>query len=217
MEYSEQHLALIAQCGSSEQSHVATRLLQDVPLYRHWEVSHSRLMRGVAARRQRPQQVHELKKVTFLTLHRKAPFEYLRDRQVQGQARRQLVRALFGTQEYTQCILREHTAYLSSAGSFLCADSLCGDLMRDSAFSEALEHYENSYNEYYRAYCDSLLAEQAGEIAPVQALLPYLRYQLKLIRDHMLSGAPQHSEFTQLQSLYENLGDTQKLPVLRQQ
>lgn len=217
MEYSEQYLQLAAQSPSTDESRVATRLLQDVPLYRNWEQAHARLMRGVAARRQRTQQSVELKKITFLTVHRKAPFEYLRDRHVQGQARRQLVRALFGTQEYTRCVLREHIAYLSSAGSFLCADSLCGDLMRDSAFSDALAHYENSYNEYYRAYCDSLLAEQAGEIAPVQSLLPYLRYQLKIIREHMLSGAPQQSEFTQLQSLYESLGDTQKLPMLRQQ
>jgi hypothetical protein len=217
MEYSEQFLALAAQSPSADEAHIATRLLQDVPLYRTWEQAHGRLMRGVAARPRRAQQNLELKKITFLTLHRKAPFEYLRDRQVHGQARRRLVRAMFGTQEYTQCILREHSAYLSSAGTFLCADSLCADLMRDSAFSDALAHYEASYNEYFRAYCDSLLAEQVGETAAVQPLLPYLRYQLKIIREHILSGAPQQSEFTHLQSLYENLGDTQKMPMLRQQ
>jgi hypothetical protein len=217
MEHSEQFLAIAAQSPAHEESHVATRLLQDVTLYRSWEQAHGRLMRGVAAKRQRPQQAAELKKVMFQTLHRKAPFEYLRDRQVQGPARRRLVRSLFGTQEYTQCILREHLAYLSSAGSFLCSDSLCVVLMDDAAFSEALEHYQNSYSEYYRAYCDSLLAEQAGETSPVQALLPYLRYQLKIIRDHMLAGAPQQSEFMQLQSLYDKLGDTQKLPMLRTQ
>lgn len=217
MEYSEQYLALAAQAGSSEEAQVATRLLQDVPLYRNWELAHGRLMRGVAARRQRPQQAAELKKIGFLTLHRTAPFEYLRDRQVHGQARRLLVRTLFGTQEYTQTILREHTAYLSSAASFYCTDSLCGELLRDTAFSQALEHYRNAYHEYYRAYCDSLLAEQAGETSPVEALLPYLRYQLKTIRDHILSGAPDQSDFTRLQSLYHSLGDTQKLPLLHQQ
>src|ERR1700733_3546933 len=82
MEYSEQYLALAAQAGISEEAQVATRLLQDVPLYRKWEQAHGRLMRGVAARRQRPQQAAELKKIGFLTLHRTAPFEYLRDRQV---------------------------------------------------------------------------------------------------------------------------------------
>ena len=174
-------------------------------------------MRGVAARRRRSQQLVELKKISFLTLHRKAPFEYLRDRRVHGQARRSLVRTLFGTQEYTQCILREHTAYLSSAATFFCTDSLCADLMHQEAFSEALLHYQDAYNEYYRAYCDSLLAHQAGETSPLESLLPYLRYQLKIIRDHMLSGAQQDSEFAQLQSLYASLGDTQKLPMLRQQ
>jgi len=217
MDYSEQHLALMAQTAGGEDSLVATRLLQDVSLYRNWELSHASFMRGVAERRQRSGQAIELKKISFLALHRKAPFSYLRERQVHGHARRHLVDALFGKQPYTQCILREHTAYLISAGSLLCTDSLCCDLMRDPAFSEALDHYESAYKEYYRAYCDSLLAEQAGETAPVQALLPYLRYQLKLIRDHMLSGAPQDSEFTQLQSLYKSLGDTQKLPILRQQ
>src|SRR5665213_593007 len=217
MEYSEQYLALAAQSVAGDEAHIATRLLQDVPMYRTWEQAHGRLMRGVAARRERAQQTLELRKISFLTLHRKAPFEYLRDRQIHGQMRRRLVCTLFGTQEYTQCILREHTAYLSSAGSFLCAESLCGDLMRDSAFSDALAGYENSYNEYFRAYCDSLLAQQDGETAAVESLLPYLRYQLKVIRDHIIAGAPQHSEFTQLQSLYDQLGDTQKLPMLRQQ
>jgi hypothetical protein len=217
MEYSEQYLQLAAQAGDCEEATVATRLMQDVPLYRVWEQSHGRLMRGVAARRRRAHQMVELKKISFLTLHRKAPFEYLRDRRVHGQARRALVRTLFGTQEYTQCILREHTAYLSSAATFFCTDSLCGDLMRDEAFSEALLHYQDAYNEYYRAYCDSLLAHQAGDTSPLESLLPYLRYQLKIIRDHMLAGAPQESEFTQLQSLYASLGDTQKLPILRQQ
>jgi len=217
MEYSEQYLQLASQAGACEEATVATRLMQDVPLYRSWEQSHGRLMRGVAARRRRSHQIVELKKISFLTLHRKAPFEYLRDRRVHGHARRALVRTLFGTQEYTQCILREHTAYLSSAATFFCTDSLCGDLMRDEAFSEALISYQEAYNEYYRAYCDSLLAHQAGDTSPLESLLPHLRHQLKIIRDHMLAGAPQESEFTQLQSLYESLGDTQKLPILRQQ
>lgn len=216
MEYSEQFLQLTAQSGGADESAIATRLLQDVPLYRRWEQSHGALMRAVATHRRRMHQIVELKKVSFTTLHRKAPFEYLRDRRVQGQARRDLVRTMFGTRDYTQCILREHVAYLSSAATLLCTDALCGDLMHDTAFCEALDHYQDAYNEYYRAYCDSLIAQQAGEVAPVEALLPYLRYQLKIIRDHMLAGAPQESEFTRLQSLYASLGDTQKLPILRQ-
>ena len=49
----------------------------------------------------------------------------------------------------------------------------------------------------------------------MSALLPYLRYQLKIIRDHMLAGAHQQTVFKDLEALYAATGDTQKLPVLR--
>jgi hypothetical protein len=172
-------------------------------------------MQAVAAA-PKQQAPSELRKVAFLTLHRKAPFEYLRDRHVTGMARRHLITALFGAQQaYGKALVREHEAYLSSACSLMCADSLCGSVLGDESFCEALEKYESAYAEYYKAYCDSLLAEQAGEVAPMSALLPYLRYQLKILRDHMLAGAHQHTIYKDLQKLYRASGDTQKLPVLR--
>lgn len=215
MEYSERHLTHTARSGVSPEAQLASRLLENVALYRSWEHSHGRLMQAVAAA---PRQTAplELRKVTFLTLHRKAPFEYLRDRHITGIARRQLIQALFGDQQtYGRALVREHEAYVSSACSLMCADSLCGVVLGDEAFCEALEKYENAYGEYYRAYCDSLLAEQAGEIAPMSALLPYLRYQLKIIRDHMLAGAHKQTIYKDLQALYAATGDTQKVPVLR--
>jgi hypothetical protein len=217
MEYSERHLTLTARSGAPAEAQLASRLLENVVLYRSWEHSHGRLMHAVAAA---PRQTVplELRKVTFLTLHRKAPFEYLRDRHITGLARRQLIQALFGAQQsYGRSLVREHEAYVSSACSLLCADSLCSAVLGDAAFCEALEKYESAYAEYYRAYCDSLLAEQAGEIAPMSALLPYLRYQLKIIRDHMLAGAHQRTVLKNLEALYAATGDTQKLPVLRPQ
>ena len=215
MEYSERHLALTARSGLCAEAQLAARLLENVPLYRSWEQSHGRLMQTVASA-PRQNAPLELRKVTFLTLHRKAPFEYLRDRHVTGLARRHLIRALFGAQQsYGRSLVREHEAYVSSACSLLCADSLCGAVLGDETFCEALEKYESAYGEYYRAYCDSLLAEQAGEVAPMSALLPYLRYQLKIIRDHMLAGAHQQTVLKDLEALYAATGDTQKLPVLR--
>ncbi len=217
MEYSEQHLAKTAQFGPGADAMFATRLLQDVSLYQTWAHSHELLMRSVTASASRTRQALQLKRVTFLTLHRKAPFEYLRDRRVTGLPRRILVRELFGAQDYTRCILREHVAFLTAACSFICADSLCEQRLHDQAFCRAMEHYYDAYTEYYRAFCDSLLAAQMGELAPLQPLLPYLRYRLKIIREHMLAGAPQQSEFTELQALYAASGDTQKLRTLRQE
>jgi hypothetical protein len=173
-------------------------------------------MHAVAAPARPAAKLMELRKVTFLTLHRKAPFEYMRDRHVIGPTRRKLIRSLFGTQDYAQCLVREHLAFLSSAGSFICAGSLCSEVLGDAAFCEALAHYESAYTEYYRAYGDSLLAEHSGESSSVKSLLPYLRYQLKTIREHMLSGKPQPSDFATLQALYEATGDTTELPVITQ-
>jgi hypothetical protein len=198
MEYSERHLTLTARSGAPAEAQLASRLLENVSLYRSWEHSHTRLMQAVAAVPQQSAPL-ELRKVAFLTLHRKAPFEYLRARRITGLARRQLIQALFGDQQsYGRSLVREHEAYVSSACSLLCTDSLCDVVLRDELFCEALEKYESAYGEYYRAYCDSLLAEQSGEVAPMSALLPYLRYQLKVLRDHMRScvrrnrSAPSH-------------------------
>ena len=214
MEYSERHLSLTARSGVPEEAQLASRLLESVALYRGWEHTHGRLMQAVAAAPRQSAPL-ELRKVAFLTLHRKAPFEYLRDRHITGLPRRQLIRALFGDQaSYGRSLVREHEAYVSSACSLLCTDSLCQVVLGDEVFCEALEQYESAYAEYYRAYCDSLLAEQAGEVAPMSALLPYLRYQLKILRDHMLAGAHQHTIYQDLQALYAASGDTQKLPVL---
>lgn len=214
MEYSEQILVRAAESGSPQKSQLAARLLQDAPLHKRWEHAHSLLMHSVAAPTRPAAKLVELRKVTFLTLHRKAPFEYMRDRHVTGPARRRLIRALFGTQDYAQCLVREHLAFVSSACSFICADSLCGEVLGDVAFCDALAHYETAYTEYYRAYGDSLLANHGGETASVQSLLPYLRYQLKNIREHMLSGKPQPSDFATLQALYESTGDTHVLRVI---
>ena len=216
MEYSEQFLVRAAQSELPQTSQIATRLLHDRPLHRRWEHSHSRLMHTVAAPSRTAAKVVELRKVTFLTLHRKAPFEYMRDRQVTGPTRRKLIRSLFGTQDYAQCLVREHLAFLNSAGSYMCAGSLCSEVLGDAAFCEALAHYESAYTEYYRAYGDSLLAEHSGETASVKSLLPYLRYQLKIIREHMVSGKPQHSDFATLQALYEATGDTDEMRALPQ-
>lgn len=215
MAYSEQRVERAAHSGSAREVQIARRLLDDVGLYRRWEQSHGQLMQGVAGARRSSAKVVELRRAAFLTLHRKAPFEYLRERHVTGGARQRFMEALFGAQDYAHCLVREHLAYLSCSASLMCADSLCGEMLGDARFSAALAHYDSAYGEYFRAYGDALLAERTGEETPLKSLLPYLRHQLKTIRDHMLSGASRNSDFTALQELYEATGDTQRLPVLR--
>src|ERR1700722_20989525 len=93
MEYSERFLARAprAELAQPEGSQIAARLLQEPPLHRRWEHTHAQLMHGVAAPSRPAAKAMELRKVTFLTLHRKAPFEYMRDRHVTGATRRKLI------------------------------------------------------------------------------------------------------------------------------
>jgi hypothetical protein len=215
MDYSERHLAQASRFGSPREVELATRLLQDVSLFSRWEQSHSRMMHSVAAAPRATQRV-QLRKVAFATLHRKAPFEYLRDRRITGQARRRWVAALFGSQEYSKFLVREHAAFVSAACSYFCVDSLCDMVLHDTAFCRALEQYETAYTEYYRAYCDIHLEEVEEEAEALKALLPYLREKLKMTREYLLAGAPQHGAYMDMQALYAASGDTVQLPVLRQ-
>lgn len=215
MDFSERRLAFAAQHGSPHEARIASRLLGDLPLYRKWEHGHAGYMRAIAAQRRSAQKQLAARKVALLALHRKAPFEYLREQRVTGTARHRLVRELFGHHDYAHCIIGEHEAYVASACSLLCTDALCREKLGDGGFADALVRYEAAYAEYYRAFCESLLAEATGGTASLAPLLPYLRHQLKQIREHLLAGTPDNSDYAELQALYERTGTTQRLKVLR--
>lgn len=216
MEFCEQRLARAAQLGSGHESRIASRLIGDLPTYTRWEHAHRNLMRAVATQRRVEQRTTAARKVAFLSLHRKAPFEYLREHRVFGRSRHRLVSALFGDQDYAHCVIGEHEAWLCSTASLFCTDALCREHLGDSLFADALRQYESAYAEYFRAFCEAQLAEAVGESTALQPLLPYLRYQLKVIREHLLAGAPEKSDYTELQSLYAATGDTQPLRVLKE-
>ena len=216
MDFSERRLAHAAALGSTHDSRIASRLLGDLPIYTKWEHAHRGLMRTVALQHRDPQRATAARKVAFLSLHRKAPFSYLREQRVFGQARRRLVGALFGNPDYAHCVISEHEAWLCSTASLMCTDALCREHFGDSVFADALRQYESAYEEYFRAFCEAQLAQATGGTTALQPLLPYLRYQLKVIREHLLAGAPEKSDYSELQSLYASTGDTQPLRVLKE-
>jgi hypothetical protein len=215
MEFSEQRLARAAQLGSGPESRIASRLIGDLPAYTRWEHTHRDLMRSVATQGAAAGRTTAVRKVALRSLHRKAPFEYLRAHRVAGQARHRLVGALFGNPDYAHCVIGEHEAWMCSTASLLCTDALCRERFGDSAFADALRQYESAYTDYFRAFCEAQLAEAAGRTTAVQPLLPYMRYRLKVIREHLLAGAPEKSDYAELRSLYAATGDTQPLKVLK--
>src|SRR6202789_2398258 len=76
---------------------VASRLLESPSAFRAWECEHSGLMREVANPSFRRTQAALLKKATLRLIHRKALFEYLRDKRIRGNERRRSITSFHPT------------------------------------------------------------------------------------------------------------------------
>src|SRR2546430_9457798 len=87
MEESEARVEMAAHFDSPADMLVASRILHNPDAYRRWEAEHDRLMRAVSEQVRLPRQVVALRSTAFALVHRKAIFEYLRDRQITGARR----------------------------------------------------------------------------------------------------------------------------------
>jgi hypothetical protein len=175
---------------------VVSRMLKHPNAYRHWEAEHDRLMRTVSDQARLTHQVTVLRSTAFALVHRRAMFEYLRDRHLTGSKRRQLFALFYGCRDYTNAVLAEHGNYVRCSSSYLCAHHLAEHLMHDAAFKEPLQIYEQWYREYFRAFCDGELAdtdEEKQAILPLNALRPLLKYRLGEARQAILA-MPRTSE-----------------------
>jgi len=194
MRESEAHVEVTARTGDAEQRLITGRLLAEPRAYLRWEAEHSRLMLKVADHRRVPQQALELRATSLALIHRKALFEYLRDRRVTGAARHQVLELFYGMRDYATSVIAEHGHYLRSASSGYCSCHLGGVLLRDPAFDAAITRYEVRYTDYFRVFCDAALIER-GAMPPGRTLagteasrvLPvYLKEQLRYVRGQIL-------------------------------
>ena len=217
MEESEARVEMAAVFESPADTLVASRLLEHPDLYRRWEAEHDRLMRAVSEPARLARQVVMLRTTAFALVHRKAMFEYLRDRQLTGAKRLRLFAFFYGFRDYTNAVLAEHGNYVRCSSSYLCTHHLAEHLMRDAAFDEPLQMYEERYSEYFRAFCDAELAETEEEkqaIAPMDALKPLLKYQLAEARQAILDMPQMPAEDWREAQIRKPTGDTQRLRTL---
>jgi hypothetical protein len=195
-----------------------TRRVLDCPeTYRRWELEHDRLMHTVSDRGRLAEQVAALRSALFGLVHRRAVFEYLRKRRITGEKRRRALALFYGCRDYTDAVLREHGNYVRCSSSYVCTHHLGEHLMQDAAFYEPLQLYEEWYAEYFRAYCDSELAEteeerQAG--VALDALKPLLKHRVVEARRAILAmpQAPDR-EWREVEIRKPN-GDTQRLRTI---
>ncbi|HZC87614.1 MAG TPA: hypothetical protein VE266_11510 [Steroidobacteraceae bacterium] len=195
----------------------ARRMLQCPETYQRWEVEHDRLLHAISDRGRLAEQVTALRSTVFALVHRRAVFEYLREAQVTGEKRRRALALFYRCRDYTDAVLREHANYVRCSSSYLCTYHLGEHLMHDAAFYEPLVLYEEWYTEYFRAYCDSELAETEQEkeaSVTLDALKPLLKHRLAEARQAILA-MPQSPdrEWREVEIRKPN-GDTQRMRTI---
>ena len=216
MEESESRVEMTAYLRTPADT-VASRVLESPETYRRWEAEHDKLMRTVSEERRIEAQVTRLRATVFGLVHRRALFEYLRERQVTGPKRHRLIALFYGCRDYTNAVLAEHGNYVRWSSSYVCTQHLGEHLMHDTAFDEPLQLYELWYSEYFRAYCDVGLAETEEEkrtLAPLDALKPLLKFRLNEARQAILAmpQAPE-KDWREVEIRKPN-GDTQRMKAL---
>jgi hypothetical protein len=218
MEESESRVEMAAYLHSPADV-AASRLLETRGVYRQWEAEHARLMRGVSEHRRPELQITALRSTAFGLVHRRALFDYLRGRKITGAKRHRLFSLFYGYRDYGNAVITEHHNYLRSSSSYLATQHLGENLMYDCAFDEPLRLYEEWYAEYFRAYCDSELAETEEEkrvSAPLEALKPLLKYRLIEARQAILAmpREPTRGKDWRDVEIRKPNGDTQRMRTL---
>ena len=214
MEESQSRLEAAARAGPPEEMLVASRIVEHPTAYRLWESEHDRLIRTVSAHARLAPQIGALRAAAFGLIHRKALFEYLRSREITGAKRHRLFSLFYGSRDYANSVIAEHANFLRCSSSYLCTDHLAEQLMRDAAFGEPLQLYEEWYSEYFRVFCDVELAATDAEklaLAPLEALKPLLKYRLKEARDSILALPQVPATVWREVEIRRATGETQKL------
>jgi len=158
---------------------VARRILENPAVWEQWEREHSSLMRRVAEYSGAHAQVQSLKRTSLSLLHGKALFQYLRESEVRGSRRLEVVAYFRPGRSYEHAVIAEHSLYLRKACSLLCANHVGSDLVRDPAFLNPMERYEELYTEYFDLYCSTLIGRAEGAANSQRSLLPLLKHQLE--------------------------------------
>jgi hypothetical protein len=187
MSASHSHVAATARDDNHEQHIMAMRLMQHPGSYTEWEVGHSRLMQQVCQPPKLRAQVVRMRAMTLRLIHRRAVFEYLRDRRITGSQRHRYIEYFYGPRDYASSLIIEHGYYTRSRVSASCSRYIGTEVLRDPAFAAPLVEYEQWYGEYFRMFCDLLLAgEHDTEITCDQALLPFLRQRCDEARELLI-------------------------------
>ena len=188
MDASEERLDAAAHTGTAQEQHIAARLRDNPRDYRRWEMEHSGHMERVLKAPRPALQATALLSLAFSLTHRKALFEFLRESELRGRARRALVAYFHGGHSYSQAIVAEHGNYLRSSASLICVEHIGSTLLKHPAFGDPLHEYQQAYAEYFLNYCHSAtMPASMAASDTTQPLLPALKFDLHEMRTKLLT------------------------------
>lgn len=187
MRVSHSHVQATARDNSHAQQIVAVRLMQHPDSYSEWEHQHSNLMQQVCRPKHYRAQLVHMRATTLRLIHRRAVFEYLRDRKITGTKRHLYIEMFYGPRDYANSLIREHGHYTRCWASASCSRYIGSAVLQDPAFEAPMAEYEQWFGEYFRLFCDVQLATAANEPAVCDAaLLPILKERADQARERLV-------------------------------
>jgi hypothetical protein len=216
MEESEWRVEVAAGSHSPEDL-LVRRVLESPGTYRRWACEHGWLLRSVSSQARVQAQVVALRSAAMNLVHRRALFEYLRERQLAGRKRRRLFQLFYGNRDYSNAVLTEHGNYVRCSSSYVCTQYLAEHLMHDAAIADPMQLYEERFGEFFRAFCDGELAETETErlaVEPLDALRPLLKLQLAEARQAILAMPLAPAREWREVAIRRPTGETQRLRQL---
>lgn len=209
LECSELRIEEAANSPDRHASRAALRVLECPRAWHDWEVSHRLHISFIATQRNSVRQSQALKRMALWMIHRKAPFEFLREHTVRGGARQRFFQLQFGSNDYASAMVREHRSYLKAMCSYLCVDRFCG-----SATLHRIRDYECRYSAYWTLQVQAREREVRGEtlMEEVDAdALQSLRLELTEARERLLSTHVSAADRHTLEELRQPTGDTVRI------
>ncbi len=187
MQASHSHVQATARDSSHAQQILALRLMQHPATYSDWEQQHSQLMQQVCRQKHFRAQLVRMRVTTMRLIHRRAVFEYLRDRKITGEQRHRYIEMFYGPRDYAESMVLEHGHYMRSWASASCATHIGSEVLRDPAFDEPMIEYEEWYGEYFHLFCDLQLSTRTDQRAKRdRALLPFLKRRAEEARERLV-------------------------------
>jgi hypothetical protein len=207
MECSEEQISEVARYGERHQKLVACRVLESAHNFRHWEGTHSQLLRQIVNAGTAARQILQVRRMALSMIHRKAPFEYLRDKHVCGAARHRFFHVMYGPHDFASAVVHEHRNYLAAGASYLCVERFCAE-----SSMRSLADYERRYTGYWRAHTARLLNERTtSSKALPERLLEQVRRDLQQRRNRVLNAVPSKADELTMEELRRPTGDTVRL------